>query len=522
MLNLQMIIQLAVFALYLLIMLLIGFVFMNKNNSLNDYFLGGRGLNKWVAAMSAQASDMSGWLLLGLPGTAYLVYGSTTEAIWTAIGLAVGTYLNWLFVAKRLRKQTEASDNSITIPVYFENRFEDKTHILRVASSLFIMFFFLIYTASQFTAGAKLMEATLGVPYVVGLIIGGVIITGYTFTGGFKAVAWTDLIQGVIMFFAIIIVPFIIVHQLGGIESTKIEFKGLEAVAGEVFSWLPRSTTGKINILLLVSSLGWGLGYFGQPHILSRFMAIRSPKEVQPARVIAMIWVIITLAAATLIGVLGRVFVENGLMPANFADMVNSDSEKIFMMLIQSIFGGSGNIIMIVLSGVFLTAILAAIMSTADSQLLVTASTFGEDLYHLFSKKKPSGDKLVRISRFAVVVIALIAILISLNQDSSVFDLVSMAWGGFGAAFGPCILLSLYYRKMTAPAAIAGVLVGGIVDIIWYFMPGDILGGIFGIYELVPAFIISSLVILIVGHLTNCPKSVSDQYDRAQALEIED
>ena len=208
---LTIVIQVVVFAVYLLFMLLIGFGFYNTNNTLNDYFLGGRGLNKWVAAMSAQASDMSGWLLLGLPGTAFLVFGGTTEALWTAIGLLIGTYLNWLFVAKRLRKQTEVSNNSITIPVYFENRFEDKTHILRVASSLFIMFFFLIYTASQFTAGAKLLEATLGVPYVVGLIIGGVIITGYTFTGGFKAVAWTDLIQGIIMFFAIIAIPIIIV-----------------------------------------------------------------------------------------------------------------------------------------------------------------------------------------------------------------------------------------------------------------------------------------------------------------------
>ena len=513
---LTIVIQVVVFAVYLLFMLLIGFGFYNTNNTLNDYFLGGRGLNKWVAAMSAQASDMSGWLLLGLPGTAFLVFGGTTEALWTAIGLLIGTYLNWLFVAKRLRKQTEVSNNSITIPVYFENRFEDKTHILRVASSLFIMFFFLIYTASQFTAGAKLLEATLGVPYVVGLIIGGVIITGYTFTGGFKAVAWTDLIQGIIMFFAIIGIPIIIVCQMGGFEGTAIEFKGLEAAKNEVFSWLPKSAGGTINILLLVSSLGWGLGYFGQPHILSRFMAIRSPKEVRPARIIAMIWVILTLGAAVLIGVLGKVYVENGMVAQNYVEMVNGDSEKIFMVLIQTIFGGSKNIFMIILSGVFLTAILAAIMSTADSQLLVTASTFGEDLYRLFSKKKPSSDSLVRISRYAVVVIALIAIFISLNRNSSVFELVSMAWGGFGAAFGPCILFSLYYRKTTAPAAIAGVLTGGIVDIIWYFLKG----GIFNVYELVPAFIISCLVIFVVSQFTKCPESVSKQYDEAQTIEI--
>ncbi len=514
--ELSKIIEMVVFAVYLLFMLAVGFGFMNKNNTLNDYFLGGRGLNKWVAAMSAQASDMSGWLLLGLPGTAYLVFGGTTEAIWTAIGLAIGTYLNWLFVAKRLRKQTEVSNNSITIPVYFENRFEDKTHILRVASSIFIMFFFLIYTASQFTAGAKLLEATFGVPYTAGLFIGAAIITGYTFTGGFSAVAWTDLVQGIIMFFAILFVPFIIIHQLGGFESTVIQFHGLEAAKSEVFSWIPKSTARTVDVLLLISSIGWGLGYFGQPHILSRFMAIKKSDEVRPARIIAMVWVLITLAAAVVIGVLGKLYFDGALAPQNYANMVNADSEQVFMLLIQSIFGTSKNIIMILIAGLLLTAILAAIMSTADSQLLVTASTFGEDIYHLLSKNKPDGKKLVTISRYAVIAIALIAVCISLDRNSSVFDLVSMAWGGFGAAFGPCILFSLYFRKMTAPAAIAGVLIGGIVDIVWHYMSG----GIFNVYELVPAFIISSIVIVVVSLCTKCPESVSGQYDKAQQSEI--
>lgn len=510
------VIELIVFGLYLLFMLSIGFGFMNKNNTLNDYFLGGRGLNKWVAAMSAQASDMSGWLLLGLPGTAYIVFGGTTEAIWTAIGLAIGTYLNWLFVAKRLRKQTEVSNNSITIPVYFENRFEDKTHILRLASAIFIMFFFLIYTASQFTAGAKLLEATFGIPYVWGLIIGAAIITAYTFTGGFSAVAWTDLVQGIIMFFAIIFVPFIIIYQLGGFENVSIGFKGLESVTGEVFSWIPKNPFGGVNVLLLISSIGWGLGYFGQPHILSRFMAIKSSKEIQPARVIAMFWVIVTLAAAVVVGALGRLFFTSGIAPQNFTEMVNGDSEQVFMLLIQSIFGNSGNIILTVIAGLLLTAILAAIMSTADSQLLVTASTFGEDIIPLVSKKELSNKKMVSISRLAVAIVALIAIFISLDRNSSVFDLVSMAWGGFGAAFGPCILFSLYWRRMTAPAAIAGVLSGGIVDIVWHYLSG----GIFDVYELVPAFIISSIVIIVVTLLTKCPETVSAQYDNAQKAEI--
>lgn len=514
--SVSIIIELAVFALYLLIMLLIGCGFYKKNDDLSDYFLGGRSLNKWVAAMSAQASDMSGWLLIGLPGTAFVLFGGTTSAIWTAIGLLIGTYLNWLLVAKRLRKQTQVSNDSITIPVYFENRFKDKTKILRIVSSLFIMFFFLIYTASQFTAGAKLFEATFGVPYLWGLLIGGVIIIGYTFLGGFRAVAWTDLIQGIIMFFAIVVMPFIIISNLGGFHQTVLEFKGFEAATGEVFSWLPKTAAGSVNILLLVSALGWGLGYFGQPHILTRFMAIRASSEIRPARVIASVWVIITLAGAVIIGALGKIYLEVGHVPENLMTLATNDPEKIFMVMIQSIFGGIGNVFGMLLCGIFLTAILAAIMSTADSQLLVTASTVTEDIYLSVAKKKPSSKKLVWMSRIAVIVVSVIAILLALNPESSVFQLVSMAWGGFGAAFGPCIIFSLYWRRMTAPAAIAGVLTGGIVDIVWYFLEG----GIFEIYELVPAFLISCLVIVVVTLLTKVPEDVASQYDEAQLSDI--
>lgn len=510
------IVELGVLASYLIIMLFIGFGFYKKNEDMSDYFLGGRSLNKWVAAMSAQASDMSGWLLIGLPGTAYLLFAGTTSAIWTAIGLLIGTYLNWLFVAKRLRKQTQISGNSITIPVYFENRFKDKTRILRFASSLFIMFFFLVYTASQFTAGAKLFESAFGVPYIWGLFIGGVIIVGYTFLGGFKAVAWTDLIQGIIMFIAIIVMPFIIISQLGGLNNTMLGFKGMESVKGEVFSWLPKTAVGSLDILLLVSSLGWGLGYFGQPHILTRFMAIRSSSEIRPARIIACFWVIITLAGAVIIGALGKVYIEAGLANSALTEIVNGDSEKVFMVLIKSIFGGMNNIIGMLLCGIFLTAILAAIMSTADSQLLVTASTVTEDIYLSVAKKTPSQKKMVWLSRIIVMIVSVIAIVLALNPNSSVFGLVSMAWGGFGAAFGPCILFSLYWRRMTVQGAIAGVLTGGIVDIVWYFLKG----GIFNVYELVPAFIISCAVIVIVSLCTKLPEDVAVQFDEAQASEI--
>lgn len=459
---------------------------------------------------------MSGWLLLGLPGTAYALYEGTASAMWTAIGLLIGTYLNWLLIAKRLRKQTEVSNDSITIPVYFENRFNDKSKVLRIASSLFIMVFFLVYTASQFAAGAKLFEAAFGVPYKLGLLIGGIIIIGYTFLGGFKAVAWTDLVQGIIMFFAIIVMPAIIISKIGGWEQTLIQFKGIEAATGEVFSWLPRTKAGGVSVLVLVSSIGWGLGYFGQPHILTRFMAIRSSKEIQPARIIAMIWVILTLACAVIIGVLGSLYVSGGFALPELAEMANSDHEKIFMVLIQSIFGLSGNIMGIILCGVFLTAILAAIMSTADSQLLVTASSITEDFYGSISKKDPSQKKLVWISRGAVIGVSVIALVLALNPSSSVFDLVSMAWGGFGAAFGPCIIMSLYWRRMTAQGAIAGVLTGGILDIVWYLLKG----GIFDVYELVPAFIISCVVIYVVSICTKLPEDVARQFDEARKVEI--
>lgn len=514
--NYKLVIEFIVLALYLLVMLFIGLGFYKKNEDMSDYFLGGRSLNKWVAAMSAQASDMSGWLLLGLPGTAFVLFGGTTSAVWTAIGLLIGTYLNWLFVAKRLRKQTQVSNDSITLPVYFENRFQDKTKILRIVSSLFIMVFFLVYTASQFAAGAKLFEAAFGVRYHIGLLIGGIIIICYTFLGGFKAVAWTDLIQGIIMFCVIVVMPFLLISKLGGWEQTVIQFQGMESVKNEVFSWIPRGTTGTVNVLLLISSIGWGLGYFGQPHILTRFMAIRSSKEIQPARVIATVWVILTLTCAVIIGALGCLYVNAGLAGTELSNLVQGDNEKIFMVLIQSIFGSSNNIFGIILCGIFLTAILAAIMSTADSQLLVTASSIAEDFYCSVAKKVPSQKKMVWLSRGAVIVVSLVAMLLAMKPESSVFDLVSMAWGGFGAAFGPCVLFSLYWRRMTAQGAIAGVLAGGIADMVWYFMKG----GIFDVYELVPAFLISCIAIVVVSLCTRLPEKVAKQYDDAQTVEI--
>lgn len=479
-----------IFGVYLLLMVYIGFKFYNKTSNLSDYILGGRKLNSWVTAMSAQASDMSGWLLIGLPGTAYVLYVGTSEAIWTAIGLMVGTYLNWLFVAKRLRKYTEVSNNSLTLPDFFENRFKDTKHILRSVSAIFIVIFFLIYTASQFAAGGKLFSTIFGLDYTVGLIIGAVIILSYTALGGFTAVCWTDTIQGIIMFFALIIVPVMAIAEMGGVGEVATR---LAQLTPESLGFFPEKD-GAIDSLLLASALGWGLGYFGQPHILVRFMAIESPEMIKKSRVIAMVWVIITLTSAVAIGVIGKAY-----MP----DLV--DGEVIFMTMINSMFPD-------VLAGLLLTAILAAIMSTASSQLLVSSSSVARDLYATIFKKDTEGPSIVWASRVTVVIITAIAIALALNPSSSVFDLVACAWGGFGSAFGPLILFSLFWRRITLQGAISGMIAGGAVDLIWFSQSG----GIFDIYEIIPGFIASSLVIIIVSLCTKLPKEIGEEFDEVQ------
>ena len=481
-----------VFILYLALMVAIGFKFYNRTANLNEYILGDRNLGSWLTALSAQASDMSGWLLIGLPGTAYVIYAGTSEAIWTAIGLILGTYLNWLFVAKRLRKYTEVSGDSITIPDFLENRFKDKKHILRVVSDVFIVIFFLVYTSAQFSAGAKFFSTIFGLDYTTGLFIGAIIIVSYTALGGFSAVCWTDAIQGGIMFFALIIIPFMAVMDMGGMGEVAVR---LAQLTPESLGFFPMKN-GTVDTLLLASALGWGLGYFGQPHILTRFMAIQSPDMITKSRRIAMIWVVITLAAAVSIGVIGKAY-----MP----DL--ADGETIYMNMIDSMFPD-------VIAGILLTAILAAIMSTASSQLLVTASSASKDLYALIFKKSTSGTGIVWVSRLTVLLISAIAILIALDSNSSVFGLVACAWGGFGAAFGPLILFSLFWKRTTVQGAIAGMITGGVVDLVWYAMKAN--GGIFALYEIIPGFIASSLVIIIVSLCTRLPQEIADEYDEAQ------
>ncbi|WHH61761.1 sodium/proline symporter PutP [Petroclostridium sp. X23] len=485
------------FILYLGLMLFVGWFFYKRTQNLSDYILGGRQLNKWVTSLSAQASDMSGWLLLGLPGLAYLT--GMGEAFWVACGLALGTYLNWKFVAKRLRQYTQISGNSLTLPDYFENRFRDHSKILRIVSAVFILIFFLIYTAAQFAAGAKLFNTVFGVPYLMGLAIGALVIISYTFMGGFMAVCWTDFFQGMLMFFAILIVPIAAVFALGG---TGVTLDKIAAV-DPAFLNIMASTGGKmLTVMTIVSSLAWGLGYFGMPHILVRFMAIRSSDEIKPARTIAMVWVLISLAAALFVGVVGRVYLTQTLEGAA--------SETVFMVMVNQLFPT-------LIAGILLAAILAATMSTADSQLLVTSSAISQDFYKALFRKNAGDKELVLVGRLTVVGVSVLAFILAINPDSSVFKLVSYAWAGFGAAFGPTILLSLFWKRMTKSGALAGIVTGGITVLIWQ----QLKGGIFDLYEIVPGFILSVIAIVIVSLLDKQPsKEIQDEFESVGVSKI--
>ncbi|HAE60924.1 MAG TPA: sodium/proline symporter PutP [Eubacteriaceae bacterium] len=501
-----------VLGLYLIFLLGIGAYFFKNSNSQADYFLGGRNLNVWVTSMSAQASDMSGWLLMGLPGTAFLLTRNNgmAEAVWTAVGLAIGTYLNWLILAKRLRKYSEYAGNSITIPTYMENRFKDKTHLIKLISAVFIVIFFLIYTAAQFSAGAKLFNAVFGLDYTLALIVGAVVIVSYTFLGGFLAVCWTDLIQGMLMFFAIIMLPVIAVVQLGGTEQT-FEIAARLAELPRGFGAEDWFGTGTLSILGIVSIAAWGLGYFGQPHILARFMGISHSNEIKPARRIATVWVVFTLAASTFLGVIGKAYMSTAVD----AQTLNSlDGERIFIYLVQNILSGPGKSI---IAGILLTAILSAIMSTADSQLLVTSSAVSEDICKNIFKSKISDKQLLWVSRISVLAVAFIAIMLARDPESSVFDLVAYAWAGFGAAFGPAILVSLYWKRMNWQGALAGILSGGITVLIWR----NLIKEHINLYEILPAFIVSLVFIFTVSILTQEPtEDVKKEFDEFLKADI--
>lgn len=460
---------LTVIIIYFLGMSAIGLYYYKRTNNLSDYILGGRSLNPWVAALSAQASDMSGWLLLGLPGYAFV---AGLEAVWISAGLALGTYLNWKFVAKRLRIFSEKADDSLTLSSYFQKRFKSSSVSLRMLTSVFILFFFLTYTASGLVASAKLFNTIFDVPYTIALTIGLTAVVLYTFLGGFMAVSWTDLFQGILMFFALLIVPMVVLGKVGGLGTAKDALNSIDPQ-------LLTLSVGSIGLMSVVSLAAWGLGYFGQPHILARFMAVRNPDEIKYSRVISMVWVIITLIAAVIIGMLGAVY---------FQGVENFESETVFIQMVSELFTP-------LIAGIMLSAVLAAIMSTADSQLLVSSSAFVEDIYNVINKNKASEKTQVWMGRIVVLIVAAIAYIIALNPESSVLDLVSYAWAGLGGTFGPAVLFSLYYRKSSYKGTFAGILLGGITVIVWKNMSG----GIFDLYEIVPSFMVSSLTIYLVS-----------------------
>ncbi len=485
---------LVAFAVYLTGMLLIGAAYMKKTKSSEDFFLGGRGLTGWVAALSAQASDMSGWLLMGLPGT---VYAMGTGQIWIAVGLLIGTILNWLLVAKRLRRYTIRANNALTLPKYLENRFHDKHRILLLASSLAIVIFFLVYTASGLAAGGKLFNSVFGIDYKICLTIGAVVILGYTFMGGFMAVCVTDFIQGLLMLAGVITIPIIAFMLVGaGNVMDNITATGLNA--DDYFNVLNSGDGVSFSAIDIVSQLGWALGYFGMPHILVRFMAVKNEKEINKSRLIGCVWCALSLCFACFIGVVGRAY-----LPEILAE---NQTENVFIEMIQQVFNNDIGIPLI--GGIFLCGILAAIMSTADSQLLVTSSSVSEDIYHSLINKNADSKKVLWVSRITVIVVAVIAYLIALDPNSSIMGLVSNAWAGLGASFGPTVLMSLYWKRTNLPGAAAGIVSGALTVLIWDYIPlinGETFSTVTGLYSLVIGFAVSLVLIVIVSLATKAP-----------------
>ncbi len=484
---------LTTFIFYLAALIGFGILFYQYTNTLSDYILGGRKLGSGVAALSAGASDMSGWLLLGLPGA---VYAAGLNQIWLAIGLSVGAYLNWQFVARKLRKYTEVAQDSITLPDYFEYRFQDKSRMLRVISALVILIFFAVYTASGLVAGATLFESAFDLNRQIALWTGTIIIVAYTFLGGFLAVSWTDFFQGILMFLALIAAPVMIIVTYMSWDEIIATTSSMDPAYVDVFSGM--TTIG------ILSLLAWGLGYFGQPHILSRFMAIKSEKHVPKAKMIAMIWMVFALYGAVFVGFTGIAFFAESPLPAG-------DQEIVFLELTQVLFNPW-------IAGIILAAILSAVMSTVDSQLLVCSSAIAEDFYKAFLKPKAPEKELVWVGRFAVIGVAIVALILAYNPDNLVLDLVAYAWAGFGASFGPVVILSLFWKQMTRNGALAGMITGAATVLIWENL-GLILPGveheIISLYSIIPGFILSTLAIYIASRFDESPTdAVLAQHDR--------
>ncbi|WP_107926921.1 sodium/proline symporter PutP [Lysinibacillus parviboronicapiens] len=483
--------QLLAIIIYMVAMLAIGWYAFVKTSNLMDYMLGGRSLGPAVTALSAGAADMSGWLLMGLPGAIFL--SGLVEA-WIAIGLTIGAYLNWLFVAPRLRVYTQVTNDSITIPSYLDNRLRDHTKLIRIASGIIILIFFTFYVSSGMVAGGKFFDSSFGYDYHTGLLIVSGVVVAYTLFGGFLAVSYTDFLQGLIMFLALIAVPLFGLFLTGGLGETIASIK---AVNPQHLNLLPTTATAAA----IISSLAWGLGYFGQPHIIVRFMAISSVKETKQARRIGIGWMMLSLFGAISTALVGVAYFEQNARELK-------DAETVFIVLGQILFHPF-------IAGIMLAAILAAVMSTISSQLIVTSSALVEDIYKALFNKTADDKHYVFIGRIAVLVVAIIAAILAWNPDSSILSLVGFAWAGFGAAFGPIILLSLYWRKLTNYGALSGMVAGAATAFIWGKI--DILAD--ALYEIVPGFLVCLIIAVFVSILTYRPnKDIEDEFTQTEVI----
>ena len=496
-------------ALYLMGMVIIGFAFTKQNTSSSDFYLGGRKLGPFVTAMSAEASDMSGWLLMGLPGVAYAT--GICDAGWTAIGLAVGTYINWLIVAKRLRRYTEVCNDSVTLPDFFKNRFRDTSKILVAVSALIIVVFFVPYTASGFAACGKLFGTVFGAPYFAAMLISAVVIVLYTTMGGFLAASTTDFIQSIVMTFALIVVVLFGINTAGGLDNVIENAKQLPGYLSMVATHSAETNASNdYAFLSIVSTLAWGLGYFGMPHILLRFMAIKDEKMLKTSRRVASIWVVISLFIATFIGIVGLAMTGNGSL-ASLAD------PETIIISIADLMSKNG-LFFAIIAGLILSGILASTMSTADSQLLAAASSISENWLSGVFGLKLSQKITMFVARITVIIISVIAVIIASDPNSSVFNIVSFSWAGFGAAFGPVILFALFWKRTNKYGAIAGMLSGAIMVFVWEYVISP-LGGVFGIYELLPAFIVACIFIVVVSLITPAPeKEITDEFEKVTSM----
>ncbi|MBE6557778.1 MAG: sodium/proline symporter [Ruminococcaceae bacterium] len=504
-------IMLATIVLYMGMMLAIGVAVSKKNKTAGDFFLGGRKLGPLVTAMSAEASDMSGWLLMGLPAVAMM--GGLAEASWTAIGLAIGTYLNWLFVAKRLRVYSHRID-AFTIPDFFSRRFGDKNRVLTIISALFIVIFFIPYTASGFAACGKLFSSLFGIDYMLAMVVSAAVIVIYCTLGGFLAASTTDFVQSIVMTIALFVVVGFTEGLVHGFDAVFANvqsldgyldlFKGFNVATGE---------TGSYGALPVASTLAWGLGYFGMPHILLRFMAIEDENKLKTSRRVASVWVVISMGVAVLIGVVGFSLMKTGILPT-YADASAAETIIVDIAKFLSTYG----FVPAITGGIILAGILASTMSTADSQLLAAASSVSQNLITETFRIKMSTKTNMIIARLSVVVISIVAIFLAANPNSSVFRIVSFAWAGFGAAFGPVILCALFWKRTNKYGAIAGMIAGGVTVFIWKFVVRTLCAGtILDIYELLPAFIVGLVVIIVVSLLTPAPDGeITDTYDEVK------